>query len=149
MFDKTTAEFAIPTRTQTNEANTEIEAHTELLELKQACAQHNLNIYMSWNIFHSLNHYVLFHLKYIFLVLSVFFFNLNTGLDIFVLKTLTCSSVIIFLFSQGKYVSMIYQGFFCKHVLYEGDTIKPTYNRIIALYCKWIVCDRFIFDFLQ
>ena len=30
-----------------------------------------------------------------------------------------------------------------------SDTIKSTRNRIIILYFKYVVCDRFIFDFAQ
>ena len=47
------------------------------------------------------------------------FFNLNLRLDIFVLKIL------------------------------ESDTIKFTHNRIIILYSKYVVCDKFIFDFFK
>ena len=55
------AELVIPTGTQTNKAYAEIETRSvsnskALLKLKQASFQHNLNIYMSSYIFHSLNH---------------------------------------------------------------------------------------------
>ena len=55
-----TSEYAIPTGTQANEANAEIETQ---LVIAGVIVQHNLNACMSSSIFHSLNHYVFFLLK--------------------------------------------------------------------------------------
>ena len=38
---------------------------------------------------------------------------------------------------------------FLKHVLYERETIKTTHNRIIILYSKYVVSDRFILILLS
>ena len=54
-----TAELAMPTRTQTNKANSENETQPVTVETKIS----KLYTYMSFYIFHSLNHYVLFHKK--------------------------------------------------------------------------------------
>ena len=58
-----TTEFVILTGTQTNDANAEIETQPVIVENKKTSVQNNLNIYIVCYIFHSLNHYVLFHLK--------------------------------------------------------------------------------------
>ena len=58
-----TAEFVIPTGTQTNDANAEIETELVIVENKKTSVQNNLNIYIASYILHSPNHYVLFHLK--------------------------------------------------------------------------------------
>ena len=55
-----TAELRIPTGIATNDANAEIEM--QLVTSKQVF-NINLNTCMSSYIFHSLNHYVLFHLE--------------------------------------------------------------------------------------
>ena len=47
-----TAELVIPTETQTNETNAEIEMEAVFLKLEQASFQHNLNTYMSSYIFY-------------------------------------------------------------------------------------------------
>ena len=60
MFVPTT-ELVMPMGTQTNEAYAEIETQPVTVESKIS-VQHNLNTYMYYYIFHSLNHYVLFHL---------------------------------------------------------------------------------------
>ena len=55
-----TADFAIPTRTPTNEGNAEVE--TELLtdQMKIKYLQSNLKLYSLFYAIHSLNHYVYF-----------------------------------------------------------------------------------------
>ena len=58
-----TAELRISTGTQTNETNAEFETQPVIAEDKISNLQHNLNTYMFFYIFHSLNHYILFHLK--------------------------------------------------------------------------------------
>ena len=85
-----TAELAIPTEKQTKEENEEIETqHKQLLNLKEASVEHNLDIYMFSYIFHSSNHYDLFHLKKI-ISSFIYFFNLKSKFDILVL--ITCYS---------------------------------------------------------
>ena len=90
-----TAELAIPTEKQTKEENEEIETqHKQLLNLKEASVEHNLDIYMFsyifiFLIFHSSNHYDLFHLKKI-ISSFIYFFNLKSKFDILVL--ITCYS---------------------------------------------------------
>ena len=85
-----TAEIAIPTEKQTKEENEEIETqHKQLLNLKEASVEHNLDIYMFSYIFHSSNHYDLFHLKKI-ISFFIYFFNLKSKFDILVL--ITCYS---------------------------------------------------------
>ena len=64
MFNPT-AKLVIPTGTQTNEENTEIETEPVTVETKGSF-QHNLNTYTSFYTFHLLNH-VLFLLKNNFL----------------------------------------------------------------------------------
>ena len=60
-----TAELVIPTGTQTNKANAEIETKPVTFETKisKCSTLFTYNTYMSPSIFHSLNHYGLFHLK--------------------------------------------------------------------------------------
>ena len=67
-----TAEILIPTGTQTNETNAEIETQLVTVETKIRKAQLNLNTYMSFYTFHSLNHYVLFLVKDNFLLYLFF-----------------------------------------------------------------------------
>ena len=62
MFNPT-AELVMPIGTRTNEANGEIETQPLTVKTKTSNFQHKLNTYISSYIFHSLNHYVLFHLK--------------------------------------------------------------------------------------
>ena len=63
-----TTELAIPTVIATNEAVAETKTQPVIVEVQWANLQHNFNTYMSFYIFHSLNHYVLFLLKDNFLV---------------------------------------------------------------------------------
>ena len=58
-----TAEVAIPTGTQTNEVNTETKTLPLTAEIKQENVQSNLKPHTHFYAFHSLNLYVLFHLK--------------------------------------------------------------------------------------
>ena len=64
-----TSEYAIPTGTQANEANAEIE--TQLVTVG-VTVQHNLNACMSSYIFQSLNHYFFCLLKDNFLFYQFF-----------------------------------------------------------------------------
>ena len=57
-----TTELVIPTETETNHVNAEIETQPVTVENKKASAQNDLNIYMPSNFFYSLDHHVLFHL---------------------------------------------------------------------------------------
>ena len=55
-----TAELAIPTEAQTNEANAEIKTQSVTVQTKISKC---LIYYMSFYAFHSINRYVFFHLK--------------------------------------------------------------------------------------
>ena len=55
-----TAELIIPTGTETNEANAEIETQIVTVEAKTSLCSTQFKYFMSFYTLHSLNHYVFF-----------------------------------------------------------------------------------------
>ena len=65
----------MPTGIETKNIDAKIETKSVIVEAKYAFVYHNINIYMSFSAFDSLNHYILFLLKRNFL--PHLFFNIN------------------------------------------------------------------------
>ena len=83
----TTAEFSIKTGTQTNEVNAAIETQPVIAQAKISNCSTKLKTYMSFYIFHLLNHYLSF-IQWDNFLFHLLFFSLNWKLDIFVPKIL-------------------------------------------------------------
>ena len=97
---------------------------------------------MSFYIFHSLNCYVLFHLKDNFLF--HLFFSVKSR-DIFVLKILIYIILTFFKSYSEKKISIFQQSFPWKHIFYESDTIKSTYLSPCILNVLWVIDLSLIF----
>ena len=66
------AELIIPAETETNKENAEIETQLVIIEDKISKLSNKLHTYMSFYIFHSLNHCIIFRLKDNFLFYQCF-----------------------------------------------------------------------------